>query len=426
MLFSFTLLALVVLAPVSTHNSGTCTLIPHGNGRDDSQQFLNAINSPGCNVIELPQPYTYSIQQVLNTNLQNKVLNVFGTLSFSTDLAYWINNSFMTDFQNQVTAWIVTGSNWTISGGAFNAGGIDGNGQAWYTRAAGFGNQAGRPISLYVVNASDAVIKNFSVRQPQFWAFFVDQSKNITLEGIYVNATNHDPAEPVSNPANGNAGNNWVVNTDGIDTYRSDSIVIRDWTVQNGDDCVAYKGNSTNIQVYNVTCNGGQGIAFGSLGQYPDRVDYVENIYMSDITLRPSVNRLTGAVYFKAWVGVSAGGPPPNGGGGGTGLVSNVLLENFNFVDADEPLYLQSCLTYSSVNVTQYCNTSTLVFQDITVKDFTGTSSGLNNGSVVDIVCSPAAPCQNWQFLNWNVTAPGYSPVYTCTNTEDIGGIPCS
>ena len=47
---------------------------------------------------------------------------------------------------------------------------------------------------------------------------------------------------------------------------------------EGGDDAVAFKPNSTNIHVENVTVYGGPGIAFGSLGQYPDRYDIVENI----------------------------------------------------------------------------------------------------------------------------------------------------
>ncbi|KIJ58827.1 glycoside hydrolase family 28 protein [Hydnomerulius pinastri MD-312] len=409
-------------------DNGVCTIIPNGNGRDDSDQILAAINAPDCNEILLPQPYTYSIQQRLLTDLSNKVFNVYGTLLFSDDLAYWINNSWVTDFDTLQTAWIATGDNWVMSGGGFNQGGIDGNGQAWYTRAQGYGNQPGRPMSLYISNATNALVKDFSIRQPQFWAFFVDQSKNITLDGVYVNATNHDPAEPPADPRDGNLGNNWVINTDGIDTYRSDQITITNWVVQNGDDCVAYKGNSTNIFVSNVTCHGGNGIAFGSLGQYQNRTDNVENITMIDINLLPSNvlnGNLTGAAYFKAWVGVSMG-TPPNGGGGGTGLVNNVTLENFTFQDADLPVYLQSCLTYSAYNVTQYCNTSTLEFENVVLKNFQGTSSGVNNGSVVSLVCSPSAPCQNFDFVDFNATVPApYTPQYTCDNAVNVTGIDC-
>ncbi|KIJ58825.1 glycoside hydrolase family 28 protein [Hydnomerulius pinastri MD-312] len=418
------LLFFIALAPglnAWPGDNGVCTIIPKGNGRDDSDQLLAAVSAPDCQEIVLPQPYTYSIQQRLRTDLSNKVLNVYGTLSFSDDLAYWINNSWWTDFQNLQAAWIATGDNWVMSGGGFNQGGIYGNGQAWYTRAAGYGNQPGRPMSLYIANASNALVKDFSVVQPQFWAVFVDQSKNITLDGLYVNATNTDPGEP--------AGSDWVVNTDGIDTYRSDQITIKNWVIQNGDDCVAFKGNSTNIFVSNVTCHGSDGIAFGSLGQYPDRVDYVQNITVKDVTLVPSETNgnPTGAAYFKAWVGVSLGGPPPNGGGGGTGLVNNVTLENFTFENVSLPLYLQSCLTYSGVNVTQYCNTSTLEFENILVKNFQGTSSGVNNGSVVSLLCSPAAPCHNFEFVDYDVTAPApYTPEYTCQNAINVTGIDCT
>jgi hypothetical protein len=37
---------------------------------------------------------------------------------------------------------------------------------------------------------------------------------------------------------------------------------------QGGDDCVALKPNSTSITLRNITCYGGTGIAFGSIGQY--------------------------------------------------------------------------------------------------------------------------------------------------------------
>lgn len=44
-----------------------------------------------------------------------------------------------------------------------------------------------------------------------------------------------------------------------------------------------FKGNSTNIHVENVTVYGGPGIAFGSLGQYPDRTDIVENVTVRNV-----------------------------------------------------------------------------------------------------------------------------------------------
>ncbi|KAF5361708.1 hypothetical protein D9758_007293 [Tetrapyrgos nigripes] len=406
--------------------NGTCTLIPHGSGRDDSQQFQEVINATECTTIVLPQPYTYSIQQRLYTDITNKNLHVYGRLLFSDDLEYWINNSWMTDFQNLLTAWILTGSNWTLSGGGFAQGGIDGNGQPWYTRAAGVVNQPGRPMSLYIFNASDSLVKDFSVVQPQFWAFFVSQSHNITLDGVLVNATNHDPAAPVPDPNAVSHGYSWVINTDGIDTYRSDSINIQNWVVQNGEDCVSFKGNSTNINVRNITCIGSRGFAVGSVGQYPDRFDNIINVSVKDVTMHPTPNvSLTGVVYFKNWIGEEIG-TPPNGGGGGSGHVSNLTFENFAFQEADQPVYIQTCLTYSDIDTTNLCNTSKVLMEDVTFINFQGNSSGTYNGTLVDLNCSSSTPCRNFNFIDWSVTAPEqFEPVYDCINAENITGITC-
>jgi galacturan 1,4-alpha-galacturonidase len=65
------------------------------------------------------------------------------------------------------------------------------------------------------------------------------------------------------------------------DTYRSDNIVIQNSHIDNGDDCVSFKPNSTNIVVQNLICNGSHGISVGSLGQYKGEVDIVKNIYVS-------------------------------------------------------------------------------------------------------------------------------------------------
>jgi hypothetical protein len=64
----------------ATSGNGVCTIIPKGNGRDDSAQLLDAVKSKNCTEITLPQPYSYSIQKRLLTDISKKTLNVFGTL----------------------------------------------------------------------------------------------------------------------------------------------------------------------------------------------------------------------------------------------------------------------------------------------------------------------------------------------------------
>lgn len=67
-------------------------------------------------------------------------------------------------------------------------------------------------------------------------------------------------------------------NTDGWDLYRSTNLVLQNSIINNGDDCVSFKPNATEILVQNMHCNGSHGISVGSLGQYVGEVDIVKNV----------------------------------------------------------------------------------------------------------------------------------------------------
>ena len=132
-------------------------------------------------------------------------------------------------------------------------------------------------------------------------------SQNILLENIYVNSTS----------STGSASRN----TDGADTLFSDSITFRGWTVDNGDDAIALKANSTNILVEDCVFYTGQGFALGSIGQYLGVYEVIENVIVRNVTL---LGTAYGA-YFKTWTGVQVDFPP-NGGGGGLGREFTLIL----------------------------------------------------------------------------------------------------
>lgn len=85
------------------------------------------------------------------------------------------------------------------------------------------------------------------------------------------------------------------------DLYRSSNIVIQDigdqqwrWYVPAHSiqslvakfaDCVSFKPNSSEILVQNLHCNGSHGISVGSLGQYKNEVDIVENVLVYNISM---------------------------------------------------------------------------------------------------------------------------------------------
>lgn len=83
-------------------------------------------------------------------------------------------------------------------------------------------------------------------------------------------------------------------------------------------------------------------MAFGSIGQYKDRLDYMDDVEMSDITLLPSrQHRMIHGLYFKSWMGLEIG-IPPNGGGGGKGYGSNIRIDRCRVENVIKPVYLES------------------------------------------------------------------------------------
>lgn len=396
-----------------------CIVVPHGRSRDDSSQILAAVDRCGKNgIITLPAPYVYTISRRMYLKLENARLEVLGTISLTPDLLYWIENSFRVEFQNQSTALIIEAHNSVITGGGWDEGGIDGNGQSWMTRAAGHSNQFGRPILLSIYNSTNLQISNFTIRNSPFWNIWVQDSSHIEMIGMYINGTNTDPA--------GNSSN-YETNLDGLNTYRVDHLTARDWVFHGGDDCITPKGNSSNLKFENITCIGG-GIAFGSVGQYPGHPDYITNVTINNVTVGQDVRAKLGgavpfgAVYFKSWVGVEAG-TPPHGGGGGTGRTSNVKVTNLRAENIQHAVYINKC--YHKVpSQGAFCDTSTYRFENISFFNVTGTVTA----SAIDLDCSAAAPCRGLDFKGIDVrnSETGEEGRVSCANLEDISGIACN
>jgi len=210
----------------------------------------------------------------------------------------------------------------------------------------------------------------------------------------------------------------------GIDTYRSDKIVMLNWDVTCGDDCLAIKGNSSNIIARNITCRGGNGIALGSLGQYADLNDIVSNVRLENLLITridPNVQpNMANGVYFKTWTG-SLHGAPPTGGGGGSGSVSNVIIKGVHLDRVNIPLHI-----YQTNGGHTGDTPSTLKFSNLEFSDWTGTAV---TNRIVDIECSPAVGCSKVSFAGYNVSGPaGQAPRFICQNVQALSGlsVPCN
>ena len=164
-------------------------------------------------------------------------------------------------FQNATTFFELGGKDVNIYGGGM----LDGNGQIWYDLYAE-DIYTLRPILFGVAKLHGASISNLRWRySPQYYSF-VHNTTDVVFDSIDISGYSQS--------------DNVAKNTDGWDTYRSSNIIIQESLVNNGDDCVSFKPNSTEILVQNMHCNGSHGISVGSLGQYPGTYDIVEDVYV--------------------------------------------------------------------------------------------------------------------------------------------------
>ena len=91
-------------------------------------------------------------------------------------------------------------------------------------------------------------------------------------------------------------------------------------------DCIAVKGNSSNVHVSNVVCRESGAMTVGSVGSNSNQPDYVENVLFENITAIHSSN----AAWIKTYPG--------------RGYVRNVTFRNVRFEDVNQPIYVTSCI----------------------------------------------------------------------------------
>jgi galacturan 1,4-alpha-galacturonidase len=207
-------------------HSNVCTVIANGKEKDDVPNLLKAFEECGNGgTIVFPEDQSYWIARTLHPVLNNAMIQWRGkwtvsssaalpssatdiplVLQFSDDLNYWRNNSYPVAFQNHRAGFIISGNNITIDG--YGTGGIDGNGNAWYTAEKGV-TQPGRPMPFVFWNVSEVNVENFYVKDPPLWSVNIMNGTNMRFNNIYCNATAVDAPY----------GANWVQNTDGFGLF---------------------------------------------------------------------------------------------------------------------------------------------------------------------------------------------------------------
>ncbi|KAI8625338.1 putative galacturan 1,4-alpha-galacturonidase C [Xylariaceae sp. FL1651] len=354
-----------------------CTVTAKGNKKDDVPNLRDAFDTCGKQgVITFPEDQEYWIAEKLNPVVEDVVINWSGKFVFSNNITYWRNNSYHISFQNHWAGLVLTGKDLTILGNG--TGGINGNGDTWYTAEAG-DTQAGRPMPFVLWNVSNVVVKDFSIWEPQLWSFNIMNGTDILVENLYVNAT----------ATKAPSGDNWVQNTDGFDTMDVQNVTLRNFEYTGGDDCIAVKPRSFNVSVYNVTCHSGNGIAIGSLGQYLEDSS-VEDVYFRDLKVPNTRN----GIYIKTWMGdlvyqddYESEYQPR---GGGWGVVNNITFENVDVTNATRAFIITQDNGDDAAG--DYTGTSKMTISNVVLKGFNGTLASTSN--TVSISCSKVHPCE--------------------------------
>ncbi|KAI4870822.1 glycoside hydrolase family 28 protein [Hypoxylon rubiginosum] len=372
--------------------------------RDDAPHIKKALqdcNHGGTVVFDK----SYVIGSPLDlTFLKHVDLVITGDIAFDdSDVYYWQDNSFKYAFQNQTVFWKLGGEDVNIYGDLSLEEGksvIDGRGQA-YWEALRNDSALYRPMLFALDGMKGATMSNLRMRNPPNWFNIIANSSDIIVSNMDLRAESLNGIK--------------IANSDGWDTYRSDRVVIQNSFINNTDDCVSFKPNSTNVVVQNLVCVGSHGISIGSLGQYEGETDIVENLQIYNI----SMTNASDFARIKVWPGVQTDFQTHLKGGGGLGYVRNVTYDLLYSNNNDRAITITQC--YGQSNET-LCNEypANLTIEDITMKNIYGTTSADLDPQAGTLVCSAPDRCSNIRVENITITVPsGQNPVYECRNMEN-------
>jgi galacturan 1,4-alpha-galacturonidase len=195
------------------------------------------------------------------------------------------------------------------------------------------------------------------------------------------------------------------------------NIMLTNFVYQGGDDCIAVKPRSYNIYAQNITCNGGNGIAIGSLGQYLEDSS-VENVHVKDAQILTHNNDMEDGSYIKTWVGDLVPQTSYESNylprGGGWGVVRNILFENFVIHGAG----IAAAITQDSGDNGTFKGTSKMQITNVAFVNFTGYTENGSGNRTASVSCSNVFPCYNIAFQGWGVGYGGSASTFNGTITN--------
>lgn len=210
-------------------------------------------------------------------------------------------------------------------------------------------------------------------------------------------------------------------NTDGLDTIYSSNLLFRNLTIYNGDDSFCCKANSTNITLLDSKFYHGLGIAIGSIGQYNDEFETVQNIRAENVYFEDTLH----AFYVKTWTD-DQNGYPPNGGGGGLGFAENMSMKNLTVKGMRGAAFsISQCTRFIGAPGTGNCTNSQFQVRDVDIQGMKGTTK---DRRTVSLQCSAVAPCKNISLSGIDLKYSNGTSVanYLCGNVMEPKGWNCT
>ncbi|KAG8789527.1 hypothetical protein FRC12_013417 [Ceratobasidium sp. 428] len=389
----------------------TCVIPSNGNvNKSDTPAVISAFQKCGNGGrIVFSENTTYALNDLtVMTPCNGCNVELEGTLRMSDNITYWLKNTTdstnitdTTKFQDSV-AYLVL-KNWKNASLVSKTGKglIDGKGQLWWDAAAGtqilLPGTLRRPVLFALDGAYNVTVDNIAMKNPANWFNWVTDTKYVTYTNIRLEALS--------------ANKNSPANADGFDTYRTSNFVLRNAHIVSGDDCFAFKGNSTYITLENLYCQNSHGVSVGSLAQYPGVLDIIEHVKVKNVTfVGNGVSTSNNGARIKVWAGPV-----------GSAIVNDIHYEDLVVQNVTNPIVVDSCYFSSP-----YCTSGTPVasITNVTITNITGTSTG---NVVSSIICPKGATC-DFKLKNVNIKpANGAKPVYRCYSvTSESTGLNCT
>ena len=208
----------------------------------------------------------------------------------------------------------------------FNGGGTyDGNGKYWWGLFGYWKYREHRPRLFHINHAIDILIENLNFVNSPYWTVHLENINSLIVRYVKVINT-------ITKDFKHSYRDLTAFNTDGIDVTGND-VYTHDLYIWTQDDCIAVKGDSTNMLFERINASG-LGLTIGSIG----------NNVIHNITFRHSEMRKTiKGIYMK--FNNDANDIPG-------GSISNILYENITMIDPIQyPIWIGPAQQADTVNI---------------------------------------------------------------------------